>query len=73
MKFLDFLKENIVYADGGTGTLLQERGLRAGELPERWNITHADEITAIHQAYFDAGSNFVSRRPGSEQNSCILR
>ena len=59
MKFFDFLKENIVYLDGGMGTLLQERGLKAGEQPERWNVTHADVVTQIHKAYFDAGSNVV--------------
>ena len=60
MKFSDFLKDNIVCLDGGMGTLLQEKGLPVGELPERWNLTHADVITDIHRAYFDAGSNVVS-------------
>lgn len=59
MNFIDYLKENIVYLDGGTGTLLQERGLRPGEHPERWNLTRPDVITALHKAYFDAGSNVV--------------
>lgn len=59
MKFLDFLNENIVYLDGGMGTLLQERGLKPGELPERWNISAPKVITKIHQEYFDAGSNVV--------------
>ncbi len=59
MRFLDFLRENIVYLDGGMGTLLQERGLQPGELPERWNISHSEIITKIHQDYFDAGSNVV--------------
>lgn len=59
MKFLDFLRENIVYLDGGMGTLLQERGLKPGEFPERWNISHPEIITQIHQDYFDAGSNVV--------------
>jgi len=60
MNFSDFLKNNIVYLDGGMGTLLQERGLAPGELPERWNITHSDIICDIHKAYFDAGSNVVT-------------
>ncbi len=59
MNFCDFLRDNIVCFDGGTGTLLQEKGLAPGELPELWNITHADIITGIHKAYFDAGSNVV--------------
>ena len=59
MNFTDFLKDNIVCFDGGTGTILQEKGLAPGEQPERWNITHADIIKDLHKAYFDAGSNVV--------------
>ncbi|MBQ7913296.1 MAG: homocysteine S-methyltransferase family protein [Clostridia bacterium] len=60
MKIKEYLKENLLFLDGGMGTLLQERGLAAGELPERWNKTHPEVITAIHKAYFEAGSNVVS-------------
>lgn len=60
MNVLNYLKENIVYLDGGMGTLLQSEGLRAGELPERWNISHPEVIRRIHRAYFEAGSNIVS-------------
>lgn len=59
MNFREYLKNNIVYLDGGMGTLLQERGLNPGEHPERWNLSHPDVITDIHKAYFDAGSNVV--------------
>ncbi len=60
MKITEFLKNNILVLDGGTGTLLQERGLRPGELPETWNLTHPEVICAIHREYFDAGSNVVN-------------
>ena len=60
MNFRDFLKDNVVILDGGMGTLLQARGLMPGESPEKWNITHPDEICAIHRAYYEAGSNVVS-------------
>jgi len=60
MKITDFLKNNILFLDGGMGTLLQERGLGAGELPETWNLTHSEIIIDIHRAYFDAGSNVVN-------------
>ena len=60
MGFLDFLKENIVYFDGGMGTLLQEQGLTSGQHPEQWNLSHPEIITQIHQDYFDAGSNVVT-------------
>ncbi|MBE6727354.1 MAG: homocysteine methyltransferase [Ruminococcaceae bacterium] len=59
MNFREYLKENIVYLDGGMGTLLQQQGLIAGEHPEHWNLSHSDVITNIHKAYFDAGSNVV--------------
>lgn len=59
MKILDYLKENILVLDGGTGTLLQSAGLPIGELPERWNISHPEAIKDIHKSYFDAGSNIV--------------
>ena len=59
MTFRQFLQTHNVYLDGGMGTLLQARGLGAGEQPERWNITHADEVIAVHKAYFAAGSNVV--------------
>ena len=60
MDFRTFLQTNLTILDGGMGTLLQKAGLAPGELPERWNLTHAEEVTAIHRAYFDAGSNVVN-------------
>ncbi|MBQ7391781.1 MAG: homocysteine S-methyltransferase family protein [Clostridia bacterium] len=60
MNILQYLKNNILYLDGGMGTLLQAQGLSAGELPERWNLSHPDVITNIHKQYFDAGSNVVN-------------
>lgn len=60
MNILDFLKNNIVCLDGGTGTLLQEKGLAPGEYPELWNFTHSETIRQIHLDYFNAGSNVVN-------------
>ena len=60
MNILQHLKNNMLYLDGGMGTLLQARGLAAGEMPERWNLSNPDAITEIHKAYFDAGSNVVN-------------
>ncbi|MBR2350205.1 MAG: homocysteine S-methyltransferase family protein [Clostridia bacterium] len=59
MNFKEFLKDNIVYLDGGLGTLLQANGLLPGELPERWNLTHADVIRKAQLDYFNSGSNVV--------------
>lgn len=59
MTFRDYLKSNIVYLDGGMGTMLQNAGLKPGEYPENWNISHPDVIQEIHKSYYDAGSNVV--------------
>ncbi|MBR2593385.1 MAG: homocysteine S-methyltransferase family protein [Firmicutes bacterium] len=59
MDFREYLKNNIVYLDGGMGTLLQERGIAPGEYPERWNITHSDVIVDIQSSYYNAGSNVI--------------
>ncbi len=60
MRITEYIKNNILYLDGGMGTLLQAEGLPVGELPESWNISRREVITAIHKSYFDAGSNVVN-------------
>ena len=49
----------IIFLDGGTGTILQSRGLEPGVAPETWNIDRPDEIRAVHAAYAAAGSDIV--------------
>ncbi len=56
----EYLKNNLIFLDGGMGTLLQEKGLKAGELPERWNVSNSEVVVEVHKAYYDAGSNIVS-------------
>ena len=60
MTLKEYMKENVLYLDGGMGTLLQERGLRPGERPELWNLSHRDDIVSIHKDYYDSGSNVVN-------------
>ena len=59
MNILDYVKKNLVYLDGGMGTLLQKSGLMPGEFPERWNISHAESVVNIQKSYFDAGANII--------------
>ena len=54
------MKNKRLYFDGGTGTLLQEMGLKGGEPPELWNITNPQKITALHKTYLEAGSDIIS-------------
>ena len=48
-----------LFFDGGTGTILQSKGLKPGELPETWNIKHPEIIEQLHYDYFTAGANII--------------
>lgn len=56
---LSKLGKEILFFDGGMGTLLQKEGLLPGELPENWNIEKKEVIRNIHRAYYEAGSNIL--------------
>ncbi|MGF0033475.1 homocysteine S-methyltransferase family protein [Bariatricus sp. SGI.154] len=56
---LERLGKELLYFDGGMGTLLQSKGLKPGELPEVWNLEHTEEIIDIHRQYYEAGSDIV--------------
>ncbi|MBE6949438.1 MAG: homocysteine methyltransferase [Ruminococcaceae bacterium] len=56
----ELLKSGPLFFDGGMGTMLQSRGLKPGEASEHWNLTHPEEIIAIHKSYYKAGSNIVT-------------
>ncbi len=60
MNIREKLKSGRIYLDGGMGTLLQARGLKAGELPERWNIERPEEIERIHSEYLEAGCDVIT-------------
>ena len=49
MKLTERLGKEWVFFDGGMGTILQAHGLKAGELPETWNLSHPDEIIALNR------------------------
>ena len=54
------IRNRRLYFDGGTGSILQARGLKPGELPETWNLTHPEEIVALHTGYLEAGSDVIN-------------
>ena len=49
----------IILLDGAMGTMLQASGLPVGQMPELWNITHPETVTAIHRRYVEAGSRVI--------------
>ena len=60
MGFREQLGKDILIFDGGLGTLLQARGLKPGELPESWNLSHPDIVEEIHLAYLSAGCDIIN-------------
>jgi len=60
MTLREYMKDHLLFLDGGTGTLLQQAGLRPGEKPESWNLTHPEQVEGVARAYYAAGSNLVS-------------
>lgn len=52
-------KKELLFFDGAMGTMLQKQGLKAGELPELWNITREEVIVDIHKQYLEAGCNIL--------------
>jgi 5-methyltetrahydrofolate--homocysteine methyltransferase len=59
MNILDELQNKVLLSDGAWGTMLQNKGLTAGECPEYWNITHRDDVLQIAQSYIDSGSDII--------------
>lgn len=59
MNILNELGKRIIFFDGGMGTLLQEAGLKAGELPELWNINNPEPVINIHKEYIEAGADII--------------
>ena len=50
-EILNLIKNQTLFFDGGTGSVLQSLGLQPGELPEIWNITNPDKIIQLHQIH----------------------
>lgn len=60
MNLFDKLNKNVIFFDGGLGSLLIAKGITAEESPETLNITAAEALTDIHLSYLNAGSDIVT-------------
>lgn len=59
-KIIDQIKKGkVLVSDGAWGTFLQQKGLKLGECPEEWNLTHPDEVFDIAKSYIDAGADMI--------------
>ena len=60
IKITDVLKTGkILVSDGAWGTFLYQKGLKPGECPEQWCITHFNEVKDIAKSYVDAGADMI--------------
>ena len=60
MDILKLIKKREVFFDGGMGSLLQEKGLKAGEMPEIWNVDKSDAVKSIHKEYLLSGADIIT-------------
>jgi homocysteine S-methyltransferase len=57
--FKDYLGENVVVADGATGTYLYSRGVETGRCLEELNVTRPEVVAAVHREYLAAGARLL--------------
>jgi 5-methyltetrahydrofolate--homocysteine methyltransferase len=49
----------ILVSDGAWGTFLQKKGLKTGECPESWCVTHRADVLDIAKSYITAGADMI--------------
>ena len=60
MTFNELLKtDGHILLDGAMGSVLQQRGLKLGGLPEDLNFTQPELIMSIHRGYIEAGAQGI--------------
>ena len=55
----EFFRDKIILLDGAMGTVLQQRGLPPGGVPELLNLTDPALLASVYREYVDAGSQVV--------------
>ncbi len=59
-KIIDQIKAGkVLVSDGAWGTFLQQKGMKPGECPEEWNLTHPNEVFDIAKSYIEAGADMI--------------
>ena len=57
--FREFIKDRIVYLDGGTGTNLAKAGMPGGVCTEKWVSENPEAMLALQRRYIEAGSDIL--------------
>lgn len=58
-EFGNWIKNNIVYLDGATGSNLLRAGMPQGVCPEKWILDNPEVLIKLQQEHVGAGSNIV--------------
>jgi 5-methyltetrahydrofolate--homocysteine methyltransferase len=48
-----------VVTDGSWGTQMHKRGLKRGQSPDSWNLSHPQQVEDVARQYVDAGSRII--------------
>lgn len=72
MNVRDWINDKILIFDGAMGTMLQQRGLVPGALPELLNITDPDTVTDIHREYVLAGADVITANTFRRMSSSCM-
>lgn len=54
------IEQKILLIDGAMGTMLQNVGLKTGEIPEEINIENKDIVVNIHKKYIQSGCDILT-------------
>lgn len=60
VEILDKIHKKPLIFDGAMGSMLQEAGLKEGELPEVYNIEKPEIVRNIHESYVKAGAQVIT-------------
>jgi 5-methyltetrahydrofolate--homocysteine methyltransferase len=53
------IKTGPVVTDGSWGTQMHKRGLKRGQSPDSWNLSHPAQVEDVARQYVDAGSRII--------------
>ena len=57
MEFKTLLERDFILLDGAMGTMLQQKGMQPGSIPELLNLQKPQWIEEIHTSYLQSGAH----------------
>ncbi len=60
MDIMTRIQNNNLLLDGAMGTMLHQKGMKPGQLPEVLNLTHPEWVEDIHRQFVEAGCQVIT-------------